>query len=650
VRGDPAEPAWSRPALLGVGALAGLLMCWSLTSNGYGNPYYAEAVSAGTQSWSAFFGGALDVSGYVGFDKTPLAIWMMALSGRVFGFSSLSMLLPNALCGVASVLVLHNVVKRTLGPRAAIIAALMLALSPVAVLMARFNNPDALLVLLLVCSAWAAVRAVESGRTRHIVLCGVLVGLAFNTKMLQAYLVVPALALTFLVAAPGSVRRRLAQLAAGAAAMLAVSAAWVVPMSLVPASQRPWVADTTSNSWWDLIVNANGLDRASGGTGPGAGGFGGNTGVLRLFNEQIGGQIAWLLPLAAVGLLVGLWLQRRAPRTDPARASYVLWGTWALVTAVVFSSLTVLHPYYMSALAPAVAALAAGGLVALWDRSSTHGWAVGLLAASLAGSGVLAFALLDRTPSFAPWVRWTVLLVGIVAALAVLVWRLAPRSGRRLAFVAIAGGAAAVLAGPAAYSIATVDRHYGGGGPPNAGPATAAAGLATALGGGGPPAGLAAILGGAGARGGPPAGLAAILGGKGPGSTDKRLNSYLVAHRGGARYLVAAEGSLSAAPIALSTRQPVITMGGFMGGDPAPSASELRGLVRSGQVRYVLLGGLGNLIAAGGPPGGGGSRRDRAGVQARQRWVTANCRPVSYGGAGHGPPQSLYDCSGASAA
>src|SRR5712692_5873193 len=437
VRGHPADPAWSRPALLGVGALAGLLMCWSLTSNGYGNPYYAEAVAAGTQSWSAFFSGALDVSGYVGYDKTPLAIWMMALSGRLFGFSSLSMLLPNALCGVASVLVLHNVVKRTLGPRAAIIAALLLALSPVALLMARFNNPDALLVLLLVCSAWAAVRAIESGRTRHIVLCGVLVGLAFNTKMLQAYLVVPALGLTFLGAAPGTVRRRLAQLAAGAAAMVAVSEAWVAAMSLIPASQRPWVADTTSNSWWDLIVNANGLDRASGAAAPGGGGFGGDTGVLRLFNEQIGGQIAWLLPLAAVGLLVGLWLHRRRPRTDPARASYVLWGTWALVHAVAFSSLTVLHPYYTSALAPAVAALAAGGLVALWDRSRTQGWAAGVLAASVLGSSVLAFALLDRTPSFTPWLRWTVLLLGIAAAVAVLVRRLGPRSGRRLAFVAI---------------------------------------------------------------------------------------------------------------------------------------------------------------------------------------------------------------------
>jgi hypothetical protein len=263
---------------------------------------------------------------------------------------------------------------------------------------------------------------------------------------------------------------------------------------------------------------------------------------------------------------------------------------------------------------------------------------------------VLAFALLDRTPSFAPWLRWTVLLLGIGAAVAVLAWRLVPRSGRRLAFVAIAGGAAAILAGPAAYSIATVDRHYGGGGPPNAGPATAAASFATALGGGGPPAGLAAILGGAGARGGPPAGLAAILGGKGPGSVDKRLTTYLLAHRGGARYLVAAEGSTTAAPIALSTRQPVITMGGFLGGDPAPTASELRRLVRRGQVRYVVLGGPGDLVAAGGPPGGGGSRRDRAGAQARQRWVTANCRAVSYGGGGRGPSQSLYDCSGVSAA
>ena len=669
VRGDPADPAWSRPALLGVCLLAGVLVCWSLTANGYANTYYSEAVYAGTRSWTAFLTNALDVSGYVSIDKTPLSVWMMTLSARVFGFGSLSMLLPNALCGMAAVLVLHNIVKRTIGPRAAIVAALMLALSPVSVLMARFNNPDALLVLLLVCSAWAAVRAVESGRTRHIVLCGVLVGLAFNTKMLQAYLVVPALALTFVVAAPGSVRRRLAQLAAGGAAMVAVSATWVTAMMAIPASGRPWVGDTTSNSWWDLILNANGLDRTTaGGTGGpvGPGGFGGGTGPLRLFNEQIGGQIAWLLPLAAVGLVVGLWLYRRAPRTDRARASYLLWGTWALVHVVVFSlSLNLLHPYYMSALAPAVAALAGAGLVALWDRRRSPR-AAALLAVSIAGTGALAFALLDRTPDFVPWLRWVVLALALAAAAAIGLVHFIAGPRRALAAAAIAAALVTVLAGPAAYSIATVGRTIGGG-DPTAGPARAQSGPGGAFPRGGPPPGLALGAGGppAGLPAGPPPGDGAGSGagsGAGPGgAADKRLLGYLAAHRGSAKYLVAAEGSMTAASVVLATHEPVITMGGFMGGDPAPTVAQLRKLVRAGEVRYVLLGGVGGGGAPGGVPGFGAARpggppgairagggppgANRAGGRARQAWVRSNCTAVNYGGSG----RSLYDCSAASA-
>jgi 4-amino-4-deoxy-L-arabinose transferase-like glycosyltransferase len=252
VRGRESDPWWSRAGLIGVSAIAGVLVLWSLTINGYANGYYADAALAASHSWTAFFTNAADLSGFVSLDKGPLSDWMMGLFGRLFGFSSLSMLLPSALCGIAAVVLLYDLVRRTFGHGAALVAALMLAISPVSVVMDRYNNPDALLALLLVASAWALVRALESGRVRHVILCGVFVGLAFNTKMLEGYLVVPALAVTFLVAGRGRLRERFGDLLAGGAAMGLVSVAWYGTMMLIPASDRPYVGDSTNNSWFQL--------------------------------------------------------------------------------------------------------------------------------------------------------------------------------------------------------------------------------------------------------------------------------------------------------------------------------------------------------------------------------------------------------------
>ncbi len=414
-------PAWSRPALWLVALLAGILTLWGLSRNGYANTYYAQAAQAASRSWTAWLTNAVDVSASDSLDKGPLSNMLMGLSGRLLGFSSFSMLLPEALCGVASVLLLHNTVRRSLGHRAAILAALMLALTPIFVAMSRFNNPDALLVLSEVAAAWALVRALGSGRTRDVVLCGLFVGLAFNVKMLQAYLVVPGLAVSFLVAGRGGIRRRLAQLAAGAAAMITASFAWYGTMMLIPAAQRPWVGDTTDNSWFSLIFGANGLSRVSGAASDpgGGGGFGGEPGPLRLLNTALGGQIAWLLPLALCGLALGLWSRRAAPRTDPARSAYLLWGGWGLVSWAVFSfSKGIFHPYYTTALAPAVAVLAAAGLIVLWDRSRRSARWSAVLAAAVIATSALAALLLGRTGGFLPWLAPATLAMGVIAAAA----------------------------------------------------------------------------------------------------------------------------------------------------------------------------------------------------------------------------------------
>jgi 4-amino-4-deoxy-L-arabinose transferase-like glycosyltransferase len=632
------DPAWSRPLLWLVAVVAGVLAFWGLTRNGYANTYYAEAAQAASHSWTAWFTNALDVSGSVSLDKGPLSNMLMGLSGRIFGFSSFSMLLPEALCGVGSVLVLHNVVKRTLGHRAAIGAALILALTPIFVAMSRFNNPDAVLVLTAVGAAWGLVRALESGRLRHLMVAAVCVGLAFNVKMLEAYLIVPALALTFMVAGKGSARRRLGQLSLAGLAMAVVSFAWYGTMMMLPAADRPWVGDTTDNSWWSLIFGANGLSRVSGtgsgaGPGGGGGGFGGSTGALRLFNQIVGGQIGWLLPLAAAGLALGLWTRRGAGRGDLGRSAYLLWGGWAVVSWAVFSfSQGIFHPYYTALLAPAIAVLAAGGLVEAWDRArGSVVWAA-VLAAAVIASAALAARLLGNASGFVPWLAPAVVGVAVAGGAALILARVGrdrPRA-RRLAAVAAACGALALLAGPTAYSVATVGRSVTGSNP-LAGPASVGD-LGGGPGGvGGPPQGFARA-GGA-AFGPPPAGQQLFSGpaaggrpaGGFGGDVSKTLVSYLETHQGSARYLLAAVGSNTAAAVALQSGRDVIDMGGFMGSDPAPSLAKLEQLVHSGQLHYVLLGGRGG----GGGPGGG---RGTAGTAARDAWIQAHGTVVTVPG------------------
>jgi 4-amino-4-deoxy-L-arabinose transferase-like glycosyltransferase len=392
VRGRTADPARVRPALLAVVALAAALCLWDLTISGYANTYYAAAVRSASESWKAWFFGALDPGSFITVDKPPLSLWLMGLSARVFGFSSFSLLLPQALCTIAAVGLLYATVRRAFGPAAGLIAAFLLAISPITVAMARVDMPDALLVLLMVASAWFVVRAIETGRTKFLLWCGAAVGLAFMTKMLQGWMVVPALAGAYLLAGPPRLLTRIWQLAAAGVAMVVVSAAWPVAVSLWPADSRPYIGGSTNGSVWDLIFGYNGFGRLTGGEGGGpgggggfgGGGFGGEAGLWRMFNEQVGGQIGWLLPLAAVSLLAGLWLTRRAPRTDLRRAGLILFGLWAIVHVVVFSAQQgIFHPYYVSALAPAVAALGGYGLVTLW------GWT----RASWAGFAALALAI-----------------------------------------------------------------------------------------------------------------------------------------------------------------------------------------------------------------------------------------------------------------
>ncbi len=579
------RPAWALPAHAGVTILAAVLYTWGLSASvGMGNAFYAAAVKSGTESWKAFLFGSLDPGNFITVDKPPASLWVMELSGRIFGFSSWSMLLPEALAGVATVAVLYHLVRRWFGDVAALFAALAMALTPIAVVMFRDNNPDALLTLLLVLSAWALWSALESGRTWPLVLCGALLGLAFTTKMLQAFIVVPVFGLVYLWAGQPRLGRRIVQLLYGGLALVVMSSWWVAIVELWPASSRPFIGSSTNNSELNLIFGYNGFGRllgsgsgsfgGIGSLGGGSLGTGGQAGWLRMFNDIVGGQISWLMPLALAGLVAGLWLTRRGTRWDLGRAGFVLWGGWLLLTAAVFSETKgIFNAYYTVALAPAVAACAGAGAVALWRLGREHRWLAFALPAAIAGSGVWAAALLGRSPGYAPSLARAIVVVAIIAAtgtLVALLLRPGAAAGRWLGAGAAILASLALLAGPLAYSVTSIER--GTSGPlALAGPSVAGGGIDLGI----PGFSIS---------------LASMQRHASATSPPGTLLRYLDGHRDGAQYLLAVSGSLTAAPYIITTGQPVMAMGGYTGMDPWPTVSAFETMVAQDKIHYVLVG------------------------------------------------------------
>jgi 4-amino-4-deoxy-L-arabinose transferase-like glycosyltransferase len=665
LRGRPYDPAWVRPAFLALLLATGVLYLWDLSASGWANSFYSAAVQAGTKSWKAFFFGSFDSSNFITVDKSPAALWVMELSARVFGVNSWSILVPNALEGVATVGVLYATVRRWFSPGAALLAGAVVALTPVAALMFRFNNPDAFLILLLTVAAYATLRAVEDGRTRWIVLAGGLVGFGFLAKMLQAFLVVPAFALVILLAAPGPLRRRVVQVAYGGAALVAAAGWWVLAVQLTPAADRPYIGGSQNNSLWNLIFGYNGFGRLTGNeTGSVGGGTGGSpwgaTGLTRLFGADMGSQISWLLPAALILLGAGLWLRFRTPRTDRTRAALVLWGGWLLVTAAAFSfGRGIIHPYYTVALAPAIGAIIGVGGATLWaKRHQTFGR--GVLAIVVGVTSVWAWQLMDRSPTWFPELRGVILVVGLAAAAGLLVWPWINTWGRR---AVVTAALVATLAGPAAYTVDTVVTPHSGS-IPSAGPAVTTsarfgpgggggaggrgagggfggpgqgAGRAAGAGGfaGTPPAGL-----GAGFTGGPPtgtgAGAAGGRGGGGAGGIGGLLNAsdpssvlvkYLDAGASGYKWVLATVGSNEAAGYQLASGHAVMSIGGFNGTDPTPTLAQFEKLVASGQIHYFIAGGGGG--GAGGGPGASTSSGSSAQITS---WVEAHYTATTVGG------------------
>lgn len=492
----PAAPRWSLPALLAILVLAGVLYSWNLSASDL-NSFYSASVLSGTQSWKAWFFGSLDAGNFITVDKPPLALMIMSLSCRVLGFGTWQMMAPMVAAALGTIWILHSSVKRVFGHPAAAVAALVLALTPITVAINRDNNPDTTLVLLMVAAAALGLRATRDGRLLPLLGSAVCFGLAFNTKMLQAYIALPAVFAVYVYASRLGWARKVRNLLLATVALAVASFWWAAAVSLVPADERPYIGGSTDGSAWDLIMGYNGLGRVLGGEGNGGGGggggggtFAGTAGLGRMFNDVLGGQISWLLPFAGIALVGGLVLCGRAPRTDPRRAALVLWGGWTVLHYLTFSMAEgTMHPYYTTALAPGIAALTgAGGVLLLRAfRGQDARWRW-VLPAGLAVTAIWAVVLLRRA---ADWNGWLWPAVAVVMALAIAGLFLF-RSGNRarLLTASVAAAVVAALAGPAAYAVAEPAAAGGGmgggmgGTNPTAGPTTGSGGFGGGPGGG----------------------------------------------------------------------------------------------------------------------------------------------------------------------
>jgi 4-amino-4-deoxy-L-arabinose transferase-like glycosyltransferase len=665
-RSPDGQPAWARPVLLGIAAVAAALYAWNITRAGLA-PFYSVAVKSMSVSWKAFFYGAFDPKATITIDKLAGSFLPQALSARIFGFSAWSLALPQVIEGVISVLVMYRVVRRWAGVVPGLLAAAIFALTPITASMFGHSMEDGALTMCLVLAADAYQRAVGEARLRSLIWTGVWVGLGFQAKMLQAWIVLPALALGYLVAASARLRRRLWQLGVAGVAMLAVSMSWIALYTFTPASDRPYIDGSTGNSAVAMVFGYNGLERfgikVKGAitSGPGvmggfpargefpARGFGarltsaGNfgTGWTKLFGNEYGPEIGWLYPLAVLALVFGLTWTRRARRTDQVRAGFIMWGTWLVTFGVVFSAMkTIPHTAYMSSLAPPLAALSAAGIVMFWRAYLASGWRGWVPPTAVAAQLAWTLFLWRDYGGFLPWARDAMIAVGGAAVVIMVAARLSQRTRVRLATVGLVADVAAMLAAPGTWAASVLDTKYGGSSlNASAGPAGGGFGGRGGFGG--------SRFGGRGGFGG------GMLSGQTTlTSAENRIYDYVSAHRDGADYLMAVGSWTEASPYIVTTGQEVLAMGGFSGSVPQPTLATVKHLVHSGQLRFFLISGESGLGAARGGRGSASATIDSWVQDACAKVPAADYRATAPTASGSGAEgfgwfggtQTLYEC------
>ncbi|WP_101951276.1 glycosyltransferase family 39 protein [Mycobacterium sp. 3519A] len=599
---------WHRVGLVALLLATAVMYLWNITINGMGNQFYAAAAQAGSKNWEALLFGSLDVHNFITVDKPPVSQWVMGLSGQLFGFSSASMMVPQALMAVAAVALLYGAVTRVCGPGSGLLAGAVLALTPVAALMFRFNNPDAVMVLLMMAAAYCTVRALDKGSAKWLAWAGAALGFAFLAKMLEGLMVAPALAAAYLLAAPTTMRVRLRHVLVAAVAFV-VSAGWFVVLTLLwPASSRPYIAGSTDNNFMNLVLGYNGFARVLGKNhmafgapahvvgssagaqlrvgGHGFGGFGNQSqGLPRLFNGEFGFEIGWLVPAALLATVLVVASRGRTPRTDLTRAAAILFGGWLIVDGLVLSFMHgTIHAYYCMSVAPPIAAMFAIGVHELWQLREKWLYRGGL-AVLLGGTGIWGWYVLGRNADWLPALRWIILVLAVGAAACLL--------GQRFTTAALGVGVVAALAGPAVYAIVTIGQPHEGGGP-TVGPADKDPQMHFWF-----------------AQGADNPDLTALL---------KNTNT---------EWSAAVLRSSVAANLELSSDTAVMAIGGFIGSDPVPTLSEFKDDVAKHKVAYYVV-----LNNRGHGPGWG--NRGHADIG---NWVAATFRPINIGDA------TVYDLS-----
>jgi 4-amino-4-deoxy-L-arabinose transferase-like glycosyltransferase len=629
---EPAPPSkWrERAPLLGVTAVSLVLNLWNLSVNALGNQYYSAATRSMTANWHNFFFASFDQGGFISIDKPPVALWIEAISARLFGINSWSILMPSALAGAAAVALLWCIVRRHFGVGAATIAGLVLALSPINVAVDRLNLPEPFLILFLVAAVWAVLRSFDARKgLGWVVLAGVFVGLAFNTKMLAAYIPLPAIGIALLVGTRGWLEKVKRGVVFGVTTLLA-SAPWIVIVDWIPAASRPFVGGSTNNTVLDLVFGYNGFGRVSGGTAgggfgggapgggargglggatTGAGGiFGGSAGPFRLFSDAVGGQIAWLIPLAVIGAGAAFWLHRR---DHGRRAALVLWAGWLALYGVIFSYAEgTFHSYYTSVLTPAIAALVGIGAMAMLTLLRRSRWWLALIGFAAVATISVELGLADREPTFFGWTRPVLIVAAVAAAIGVVVGL--ARRNPKLIKVALAGAIAASLIIPTAWAASETTNRVLNSTLPQAGPRTGSSGSSF---------------------------------GSASSDGDPTLAAFLLANNRGETWDLVVSSAQVGSGLIADQGVSVMSLGGFMGTDKPATVSSFADMVAAGQVRYVYVGSRGGT----GGGGFGGAAGGGTGTQILNA-VSQTCTAVTTASSGGSLPSeysgSIYDCSG----
>ncbi len=568
-------------------------------------------------------------------DKPPLGLWIQTIFAHFLGVSGFSVVLPEILAGIASVIVLYHLVKRSFGTIAGLVAALALAIMPVVVATDRNNTMDSTLILTLLLAAWAFIKTTETGKLRYLLLGAVLVGAGFNIKMLEAFLPLPAFYALYFLGSKERIWNKLLKLGLASILLLVISFSWAIVVDLTPAGQRPYVGSSGDNSVMNLVFGYNGVDRLLGmgggnrpGSGPangglpaqrpmsngvfpappinganngirpmmpppggngfppvgrgpmggGPGGFNiGQAGVSRLFVPPLSKEVSWLLPFGIFAVFVVLFGSRLRLPLGPNHQAMVLWGGWLLTAGVFFSIAGFFHEYYLSIMAAPLAALVAMGVIVLWRLGHRHFWlAAGLL--SVGAGGTLLFQYLTAS-SFTQNLWWfsipvALFLLGFGLLMNALLLRgngLSPVFG----FVFVI---TAMVFTPGVWSLLT-----------NLNTSSNQSLPAAYSGGTSGPANRGGL------------------------QINQALLSYLEQHTAGMEYLMAVPSSMQGADYVLATGRPVLYLGGFNGQDVVIDAAGLAAMVRDGELRFIYWGG-------GGGPGGG-----RSNISG---WVASSCKAV----------------------